>query len=354
MPALDGIRGIAILAVCVFHFTLGLETGIPAQILGCGIYGVDLFFVLSGFLITGILLDSRWATNHFTAFYARRSLRIFPLYFVFLAVTFGALAWFHRAGPEGSRWWYVMYAANWKPNHTHGDAYVSHLWSLAIEEQFYIVWPLIVWLAGARKLRAVCIALAFTALALRFFLPTVGVGYEAIYRGTFTRMDTLVLGALMAVVARNSAWSTRVRSASVPLMIGAALAWLLAVAIQGSPARSGIVETVGSSALAVLFCLWVFRASTASSRSPLAAGWLSSIGTRAYGIYVIHAPLAGITNKRMEGHAGFAPMALYVVTMIGVSYCLAWVSFRFFETPINRRKRRFPYKSAALGELAAR
>jgi peptidoglycan/LPS O-acetylase OafA/YrhL len=126
-------------------------------------------------LITGILLDSLTASNFFRIFYIRRSLRIAPLHFAFLTVVFSVLLISRHARPEGSLWWYWLYAANWKPNHTHGDPFVSHLWSLAIEEQFYLMWALIQKLSPSLVAILAYVAAMFTLsyalawLSFRFF-----------------------------------------------------------------------------------------------------------------------------------------------------------------------------------------
>jgi peptidoglycan/LPS O-acetylase OafA/YrhL len=154
LAELDGLGGIAILLVCIFHFgfVLGSSSSPFAHklqnVLWLGWAGVDLFFALSGFLITGILLDSLDSTSYFRTFYIRRALRIFPLYSAFLAVTLGLMhhiLWRHKY-PGIVTWWYLTYLQNWKPNHTAGDLHVDHLWSLAVEEQFYMAWPLLIWI----------------------------------------------------------------------------------------------------------------------------------------------------------------------------------------------------------------
>jgi hypothetical protein len=148
---------LAILLVLAFHcrvaFSGTQEIPLPIlRVLDLGWSGVDLFFVLSGFLITGILLDSRESHGYFRTFYARRVLRIFPLFFayLFLVLVVFRYAWIWYSGRDlwsaTNPWWYFSYLLNWKPDHGYNDLYLGHLWSLAIEEQFYLVWPLVVWL----------------------------------------------------------------------------------------------------------------------------------------------------------------------------------------------------------------
>jgi peptidoglycan/LPS O-acetylase OafA/YrhL len=173
VPALDGIRGLAILAVLVTHSVPRLPaTGLGYwcnQLIELGTFGVDLFFVLSGFLITGILLDSKDAPNYFRNFYARRFLRLFPVYYLYLIFIALLLPAIHRAihthMPDfgGNWWWFLLYSCNLKPDHAANDAYLGHFWSLAVEEQFYLVWPAVVLLLSRRRLTYFCIC----AIALR-------------------------------------------------------------------------------------------------------------------------------------------------------------------------------------------
>src|ERR1035437_5812327 len=166
--ALDGIRGVAIILVMLHHFEhlippCNIAIRFMKLMLSYGWVGVDLFFALSGFLITGILLDTRKANNYFSAFYARRVLRIFPLYYSVLIVILGAAAvWSHRphvlplvADQKLSFLyltnWLVLWKGEWGPN------IVGHFWSLAVEEQFYLIWPLCVWLLISQRLAKVAV-----------------------------------------------------------------------------------------------------------------------------------------------------------------------------------------------------
>jgi len=187
-PALDGLRGIAILAVFCYHFGGGSKSSnwliqIWSGIADTGWMGVDLFFVLSGFLITGILYDTAHKPNRVKNFYARRSLRIFPLYY-------GVLLLFLLLTPTLQLHWkpghllYFFYLSNMMPLFTPGLAspgpkmMVGHFWSLAVEEQFYLVWPFIVWyVRDRRKLLQVSIAIMVAALIFRMILVCRGVAF---------------------------------------------------------------------------------------------------------------------------------------------------------------------------------
>ena len=218
LPALDGVRGLAILMVICFHVFLSNSMGYGrlsravGTALHYGIFGVDLFFALSGFLITGVLVDSLGDRGFFRKFYARRALRIFPLYYGVLLVLFAAtpllgLHW------RGMGWLLLGYLQNlrpeeigtYSPGHSIG---LNHFWSLAVEEQFYLVWPALVFLGGQPPAafsvgrygsrRRPCV--------LRLALVWGGVGSQPIHVWTVTRADSLLLGGALALLYRSPAW----------------------------------------------------------------------------------------------------------------------------------------------------
>src|SRR4051794_16589890 len=187
IPALDGVRGCAILGDLVAHAFASL----PGS--ASGVLGVDLFFVLSGFLITGILLDTRERPDYFRSFYTRHALRLFPLAFLYLGVV-AALPLIHQllgvhgaSYYEGSWWWYTLYVSNLKPSHGARDPYLWQFWSLSVEEQFYLLWPLVIWWLGRKRLPWVCFFIVGASLLLRCVWVLQGVDRDTIYRHTLTR-----------------------------------------------------------------------------------------------------------------------------------------------------------------------
>jgi peptidoglycan/LPS O-acetylase OafA/YrhL len=353
---LDGLRGIAILLVCAFHFSFVMVTcPLPAaqslqKVLWIGWCGVDLFFALSGFLITGILLDSAGSKHYFRTFYIRRALRIFPLYFAFLAIMLGLLhhvLWRHKY-PGITTWWYLVYLQNWKPNHTAGDLHVDHLWSLAIEEQFYMVWPLIVWLFPRRWIAPLTLAIAAVAVFLRCaVMPRFG--YDFMYRGTLTRMDGLALGAFIAVAVRTPGIAGLLRRLLPFGILVSAAVLASAFVVQGNFQWDRPMQVYGTSAMAVLFALLVFWCVDLRPRL-MRSRLLQSFARYAYAIYVFHSPLNQIVSPQLERlwqipapAFGFVLRCFYIVAMTGLSWSLAWLSWRYFEGPINRLKRYIPY-----------
>lgn len=350
---LDGLRGIAILVVCIFHFSFVMGScQLPLahsfqNIVWIGWCGVDLFFALSGFLITGILLDTRHSATYFRTFYVRRALRIFPLYFAFLAIMLGLvhhLLWRHRY-PGITTWWYLVYLQNWKPNHTAGDLHVDHLWSLAIEEQFYMVWPLFLWLTPRKWIAPLTLLIGATAMVLRWYIAP----GEFMYRGTLTRMDGLALGALVAIVVRTPSLRRALRRGfPFALAISAGSAFT-AFAAEGNFRWDRPVQIYGATGLASLFALLVFWC-VEFRPSSLRNKFLRSFAKYAYAIYVFHSPLNQILSEKLEPlWPKFSPLmdfglrCLYIPVMIAVSWCLGWLSWQYVEGPMNRLKRSFPY-----------
>src|ERR1700733_691121 len=212
--ALDGIRGLAIIFVMLFHFegrvpACNVVIGSLKFICGFGWFGVDLFFALSGFLITGILLDTRQADNYFGAFYARRILRIFPLYYAVLTAVLVAAGLKHPR-PNGvplvaDEKLYFLYLTNWLAlwKGKWGPNMLGHFWSLAVEEQFYLIWPFCVWWLIPRKLITMAIVASSVALLVRICWVAHSGPSQAIVMSTLTRMDSLLCGALGAALCRQ-------------------------------------------------------------------------------------------------------------------------------------------------------
>jgi peptidoglycan/LPS O-acetylase OafA/YrhL len=364
IPALDGIRGLAILLVIAFHcrvaFSSTQEIPLPLlRVLDLGWSGVDLFFVLSGFLITGILLDSRESASYFRTFYARRVLRIFPLYFayLFLVLVVFRYAWIRYSGTDLWRstnpWWYFCYLLNWKPDHGYNDLYLGHLWSLAIEEQFYLVWPLVVWICPRRRLAAVCLSLAGCALAARCLMGAWHLPAETVYRLTPSRMDTLALGALVAVGMREFPALLRRWAPRVCALAGVGLAAVLSRQTAGFWEDAGM-RTAGASLVAVLYAGMVY-ATAASGRGMaqrvFSSATLRRCGKYSYAMYVLHSFPYHITAEAVRGLSASGPLGamalvikwLYLPAMAAVAFGGAWLSWRTLEQPFLRLKRKFPY-----------
>ena len=336
----------AALMVMFFHFTG--HHGEPKALIQTAVIGqtgVDLFFVLSGFLITRILLATRRSPHFFKAFYARRSLRIFPLYYGFLVIHFFLLpAWFGtQVSPSGSQIWAWLYLQN-IPGTFGGfeSSGPSHFWSLAIEEQFYLVWPLMVYILPQRRFFILVVATLVIPPFLRIIFLSHGI---SVFYFTLTRVDALGFGALLAVLLFDRSWLLRhQRFFRWPLITLGALLLPLFVLLSGS--RLDWLQTVKSSLIpAFYFALIGFCVTDPSSRilrRMFSLRWLRWLGGISYGLYVFHPLCFSLVQKYAAPSSFMGDLAL----SFGVTIAVAYVSFRFFETPILKLNRYFHYEPA--------
>ena len=349
---LDGLRGIAIVAVLLFH----LGSKLPALQLDFasryGWAGVDLFFVISGFLITGILLDSVGSGHYFRNFYVRRVLRIWPLYFALLIFVFVLLPWvvpelreriFAQCRPWQS---YFLFVQNFFV-HEFGIGPVGVTWSLAIEEQFYVVWPLIILLLPRRLLAALLIGVVVLSPLARAVAQMRGASIATIYTHTIFRLDSISAGALLAVWVRTSRFS-RARAAHV--LRGCAAAGLVGCAVTlWWLSDRAVCANLRFSALAVL-CFGLVGCALLSDPGSLlyqslAASWLRYTGKICFGLYLLHVTVFDIlTPERLAflGRGWAGSLAVLAIDFAAV-FVLAGCSWKFFESPILALKHRFEY-----------
>jgi peptidoglycan/LPS O-acetylase OafA/YrhL len=367
IPALDGLRGCAILGVLLLHLTSAMTApaGLPARLVkqafSIGWTGVDLFFVLSGFLITGILYDARGTPHRFRTFYARRALRILPLYYGFILLLFavpplvGAAAY---ATPWRQQLPYWLYVQNFWPMRSGALDFAGHLWSLAIEEQFYLVWPLLVFTLSRRAMLRVCVACVAGALAFRIACVFTVDELARVYFLTPARIDGLALGGAIALVMRGSGASRLRRMA--PAMLGVAAAVVAAAPLHPSGFDPGGVYmvTVGYTALTFLFgavLLLALDGRAAALTRVLSSRVLRFFGRYSYGLYVVHVPviglarLAGVSPDAFAGTPWELPALLgYVALMGGASILVALASWTLYEKRFLRLKSRFAYRQQDL------
>lgn len=232
-PQLDGLRGFATLMVYSFHFVVFARkapfTGwIDRALESTALFmwgSADLFFMLSGFLITGILLDSRGKPNYFRNFYIRRFLRIFPLYYGLLFVFFLVLPHFIDFPGQfylDRQAWFWLYVSNWATAFRGAWSplpYLDHFWTLSIEEQFYMLWPLLIFVTPRRRVVPLAISLILGCLGLRLYLAHHGSTMVTIYTLTPTRLDSLAVGGMIAAIARAPGGFDLMVRVAKPLMI---------------------------------------------------------------------------------------------------------------------------------------
>ena len=364
LPALDGLRGVAILLVLVHHATLpsaDLTHPIWAEASHLGFAGVNLFFVLSGFLITGILLDARGGPGLFKSFYGRRLLRIAPAYYLFLAVTYLVLplvtsdpSFAPPAEYRADGGYHAAFASNilfavtgearWRP--------VCHLWSLSIEEQFYLVWPLLVVAFSPRGLARVCGLMIASALALRLALTLAESPHWTVYAPTPARWDALAIGGLIAIWSRKPAGEALLARHRVAIALGAAGLYA-AFMLDGGLAKDGEgFQVVGYTSLALLFAGLTVAAIRANPNGRLHRvltwRWLRAVGAVSYAMYLwqmlARYGFRVFIMDWMEPRAGFwATQAASYAFVFAASFALAWLSWHLVEVRFLRLKRLFPY-----------
>lgn len=358
---LEGLRGIAILLVTIHHFwpDSGAFFARWEPLAHLGWVGVDLFFVISGFLIGGILLDTRQDARYFGHFYARRVLRIFPLYYLlvlslFLVVPTGQAVLHQLSYGEadfvresGSPVWYLLFAGNIRESITGVEpAYMlAPLWSISIEEQFYLLCPLLVRWLDPPALRRVLAALM--ALSPLFRLATLLLFPEnerIQYLSTLSRLDNLGAGVWLAVAARSGfAPSARALSLLLPALTAAGA---LIFVLGGFDRTASFCRIFGYSFLALYFYVvvaWALRFRGRAASSALRMRWLVYLGGICYGLYILQRPSEVLLVKGLEllsvDIERFGLVSLLAKTLFAV--LVAHLSFRVLESPINRLKSRF-------------
>ena len=343
MPALDGLRGIAILLVLAHGFdVIRTSTGLGHRldlVLDLGWIGVQLFFVLSGFLITGILLDSQDSPTYYRGFFARRVLRIFPLYYGVLFVAFVVLPLVMTmpAGHGDHQGWLWMYTANFAEPFGKAEPAFPHFWSLAVEEQFYLVWPFVVRAAGRRGVVALAVVLVGLAIASRIYVRE-RYGDDAAYMFTPCRMDALAIGAIAAALTRGErvgrsivAWGPK-RLAVIGVLV------VIGGAVLGHLLRTGpTMQTGGYTLLALGFALVMVAAlpPTALPARILSMGWLRRVGMYSYAMYVFHAPIHLFIGKplldRYAPEPGSVVGLVYAATATLVTFAAGALSYHLYE-----------------------
>jgi peptidoglycan/LPS O-acetylase OafA/YrhL len=350
IPALDGLRGLAIAGVLACHFSNAWPGHAPldralAVGLGLGWAGVDLFFVLSGFLITGILLDGLHERGWWRRFLVRRSLRIFPVYYLALGL-FGLFGpalglidpWtFGRWG-----WWYWTYLGNWAFAAQQVIPPLSHFWSLAVEEQFYLVWPLLV-LVARRRLAAVCAALVLAGPALRAAIA-LGTSWPvgSAFRVTPGRVDALAAGALLAALVRSERGRTALRQ-TWPFAAGLGAALFVALGWpSGFDMHVATLEVWSQSALVLAFGGLLAGAVTAGAGRAwpraLSTAPLRALGRISYGLYVWHYFIHSGALRALRAHPAGAALlatragyAAYALAGSAASVGVAALSYQLVE-----------------------
>ena len=373
IPGLDGLRAVAILAVIACHVNVVFDAHFPpgrinhliSVISSAGWTGVDLFFVLSGFLITGILHRAKESENFFRNFYIRRALRIFPLFYAYALAATVILPWAFRETKGGllvfwahdhwlDRASVLAYFYNFRAAFIgHHLPLVNHFWSLAVEEHFYFIWPFMVLRFRRKILMRICLAGCGASLLLRLALMNSPAGLFATYVLTPCRLDGLLLGAWLALAGLDDAVWSRVKRAA-PFAAAIAAAGVIAIAANrghfydfiapGVSSDSRPVVTVGITLVA-----WLFAATLVIvvSGGPLTRyldfPLLRRIGLYSYGMYVYHMCIivflraSGFLNGLSEARS---KIVLFVLVTV-ITFAVAALSYHGFEKPFLNLKSRY-------------
>ena len=334
IPELDGLRGLAALAVVVYHTA---SDAFPV-----GWMAVDLFFVLSGYLITAIILRDGGAPGFFATFYARRSLRLIPAYALCLALAWGLGSTNLDLPPSALYLAYLQNVPNyWRPGWPVWYE-VGHTWSLAVEEQFYLVWPALVLLVGGRRVplvAALAVALAISARAAGWHTQLL-----------LTRSDGLALGAWLAAAELKGDFPRRARRLATLGLIVAAGASIWGLSRHHRPFGPYRAYDLGPECLVASFGSLAFLALILIRQGSPSLAWLRwppliRLGTISYGIYLSHWPIFVYVAKPL---APFVPgrwQAAYLIVP-PLSVLAAELSWRLVERPILALKGRLGYRPA--------
>jgi len=360
---LDGLRAVAALSVFVHH-----AIGFPAlaRFTSIGWIGVDLFFVISGYLITTILLGMRGAPHYFRNFYMRRTLRIFPPYYLFLLICF-AVALFSRNYVLSGKLWssFALYATSlvvilpWfgpalsaVPTPASG---IDLTWSLSIEELFYLLWAPAVRFLGKRLLFWVVIAVILFAPALRWYMHTPGQKTEYFFFPT--RMDSLAFGALLALLWESKhLWRISGWQAMTGLTAAGCALWM-----TRDPRGDARFVVFGYTLIAIAMAFVVaFVLQRAGTRNlfcrALRSNLLVRIGTISYMFYLLHLFVIRVStavfSTLLSSHWALN-RALSFSTSLALTLLLASLSWKYFESPILRLKSRFSTERARTEEAQA-
>jgi len=344
VPGLDGLRGVAVLMVLTTHMMLVLIPSHVADVFVGGFLGVELFFVLSGFLITSLLLSehARSGRISFHRFYLRRALRLLPALVVLLFVhlVYAALTGLDLRLELHTVLVAIFYVSNWTTAGGHEvTSGLVHLWSLAVEEQFYLVWPIVTaamvsW-RWSRRFAIAIIAVAIAALTVRTAIQwkpgTNFFNINSIYVRTDTQAVELLAGAAAAYVWARYPLPRRALHllATASAVFVAFCAWELGVT-KGFYYRGGLTLIAIAGSLVVLATVsgeWMLA--RALSWRPLRA-----VGRVSYGLYLWHLPIFFEVHR----HAGSWPTALQVLLALGITAGATVASWRLVETPFLRRK----------------
>jgi len=347
-PALDGVRGLAILLVILFHSTfiprIAWIDKVWHSFAFGGWAGVDLFFVLSGFLITQILIREKNTSGYFINFYARRALRIFPLYYLFLFFTFYV---FPQPVNFGFTYWTFLSNVLISRMGHFQSPILDVTWSLALEEQFYLIWPFLIWCFTSEQMKKLCIVLFVSALSFRLWNYFSQVNALVNYVLLPSRMDSLCAGAWLAFSKGDLPFGFCKKA--LGLMIPLAGSVFLFDVSHSAP----LIQTVGFSLNALLGFFLIgslLNQETTFLQRFFRHSFLKTCGKYSYAMYLVHVPVTRWILNAGKGFwdtagtrlgAGFPIQILFHAAVIGGTLLMAFLAFQIYEKHFLKWKKYF-------------
>ena len=362
-PELDVLRFVAFLGVFMHHalprdarvyINHGLSPAATEWLLTAkeaGAFGLDLFFALSAYLITELLLREHASRGSFSvsAFYIRRALRIWPLYFTFLAFTIFVVPSFFPAERFGLIYIvsFVFFLGNWACA-TNGIPFsvAGPLWSISVEEQFYIGWPLLLRFFGINRIKQLAVGMLVLALLTRILLAAYNVKHPGVWCNTLARLDPIALGAILAFTLRGRAPQINGLLRAVLCAVALATFWLVARYL-GQDGTTSVATFALTGLASVVLLVAVLQTDAPLLRVPLFS-WLVYLGRISYGLYVFHLLGLVLMMNLLSVPVLGIPLSftLRVLLSFLLTVALAAVSYSWLEKPFLKMKERFTYRRA--------
>jgi peptidoglycan/LPS O-acetylase OafA/YrhL len=367
IPVLDSIRGVAIIMVMIAHFFQGAEASIISdyplfgpvflKIAYIGLSGVDLFFILSGFLITGILIETKNSRNYFRVFYIRRFLRIFPLYYLVLFISFFI---FIKIYPDPSfrevernqifLWSYLSNLASTVNNiDWNAGKYIAfgHFWSLCVEEHFYMIWPAIVFIFSLQNLKKIIITIFIISFFSFIYSSITDHSFWLFKWSTIKYSGALVAGGFISIIYKDGdvfQKTINIAKRIFPTLI------ILLLLFSLIPRRFGLSELFFLySWVPYLFLLILALAEHKQTFKLLNNKFFAGFGKISYGLYIYHGLFIPVFNNYYRPivdnliNNSLLAAIVFVITCSSICYGISWLSWRFFESKILMLKRNFQY-----------
>lgn len=357
-PELDALRFFAFLGVFIFHaaprtMDFYAAAGVPLWLsnlfiatFGAGAYGVDLFFALSAYLITSLLLRERAATGalDLRGFYVRRVLRIWPLYLAFVAfAAVMAMVIPQQQLPLRYVIGYCLLAGNWVyVFHGLPASFAIPLWTVSIEEQFYLAWPLALRKATAQTMATIAVGLLLIANAWRVWLAVSAAPIDAMEYNTFTRLDPIALGILIALFGHKlPQFSRRQR---ITFLCGGVATWIAmyALSVSSNPPKVSTWRLALGHPLTALASIAILLSAMGSQHAFLRTRLLLYLGKISYGLYVLH-EFAHFCAARLIRASTPRTVMAQSAAGLALTILLAAASYRWLESPFLRLKERFAH-----------